>query len=456
VATTLQFADESTFLNPWDAQRVQNMARFFFASFWCIVFTGAVRKWIFPHNPLLYLLQDVPISLSYLYALRSGLFSRAYLLMSIVLLSLALTLQGLAQVIIIAHSIFVALVGLHHYLFYWPMLLIFPLCLTERYRRDFIRMNVWVSLPMSLLVLAQAVSPRNAWVNRTSEGDAFGLPGVDVARVSGTFNFVVFFAIWVTTVLALCLGEWLLRKERRVIQNRLLLTASTFACTVSILISGSRQTIYLAAIVLIGALMAAIILGSTRAVIAIMGVFLLVPLAGGLTYVVSPVEFDTVRERLLGERGAQDQHERLINTFTDFITLPKFTLVGAGIGLGVDASHVGNVNSYNFTYELSEGDVARNVMELGTPVGLSYIAFRFFFLAGMIFVAMGIVRSGSSPHVLPLACMLFAQGWADMTRAATMTSTQVMIGYSFIMGVQMYPDLYTLETPPSDFSMRSA
>ncbi len=456
MATITQTADEPTHLAPHDARRVRVMAGYFFASFWCIVFTGAVRKWMFPHNAALYLLQDVPIAFAYLYGLWSGLFSRSYLLLGIICLYMMLMLQGLAQIIIIPHNLFVALVGLHHYLFYWPMLLVFPLCLTEKFRRNFIRWNLWLSLPMGLLVLAQAVSPTNAFINRTSEGDAFGLPGVEVARVSGTFNFVVFFGLWLAIAFSCCLGEWLSHRDRRVFRNRLLLTACTVACTLSALISGSRQTIYFCAVALMGALIASFILGSSRAFGAILGLCLALPLIAGVTYLISPVEYDTVKDRLFGERGKQDQQQRIMAQFTGFLWEPKFSLIGAGVGMGVDASHVGDVNTYNYTYDLSEGDTSRNVMELGTPIGLVYLLFRFSFLLGMFFVAVKIVRSGSSPHVLPLSCMLFAQAWnADMTRAATMTSSQVMIGYAFILGVQIYPDQTSLEAPASEFHTRS-
>jgi hypothetical protein len=123
----------------------------------------------------------------------------------------------------------------------------------------------------------------------------------------------------------------------------------------------------------------------------------------------------------------------------------------------VDASHVGNANTYNFTYDLSETDTIRNVMELGTPVGLGYLSVRFAFLFGMIFVSIKIVRTGSSPHVLPLSFTLFAQAWnGDMTRNATMTSTQVMIGYAFILGTQMYPDAHSSLAPYSRVTAEDA
>jgi hypothetical protein len=442
--TTLQYVNEVTFEQPRDISRVRWMAGLYFASFWCILFTGAIRKWMFPHVAALYLFQDIPIFFAYLYAIRTGMYRLGSMFLGVLLLSVVVTLQALLQIMVLGHDLTIAVVGLHHYLFYLPMLLIFPLCLTEKYRRDFIRWNLLLSIPMCLLVVAQAKSPAGAFVNRTSEGDAMGLPGVEVARTSGTFNFVAFYGIWVGMAFALCMGEWLLRRERRVFQNSWLLAISTFSLTVCCLVSGSRQTIFLTGAALFGAFLAAIILRSPRALVAIGGIFLLVPIAGAFTYVVSPVEFNTVAERLTGERGAADSQNRILGNFYQFLTVPKFSLVGAGIGLGVDAAHFGSANAYTFTYDLAEGDTIRNVMELGTPVGYFYLMLRFGLIIGVILLSIRIVSSGSAPHVLPLSFILFAQTLADWTRAATMTSTQVMIGYAFILGVQLYPDSSSL------------
>jgi hypothetical protein len=449
--TTLQYANEITIENPQATTRVRVMAGYYFATFWCILFTGAIRKWMFPHVAALYLFQDIPIAMAYFYALRTGLFDLGPLFSGTILLGVVLAFQALAQIVLAGHDPIVAIIGLHHYLFYWPMLLIFPLCLSEKYRRDFIRWNLLLSIPMCLLATAQAQAPKQSFINRTSEGDAFGLPGVEVARVSGTFNFVAFFGIWVGIAFALCMGEWLLRRERRVFKSRWLLILSTFSLTICCLVSGSRQTIFLTAAALLGALMAAFVLRSGRALLVIGGVLFLLPLAAVSTYIISPVEFDTVNERLTGERGSADAQNRIVSNFYVFLTEPKFSLIGAGIGQGVDASHFGNTNTYNFTYDLSEGDQTRNVMELGTPVGYFYLLMRIGFLLGMIPVSVKIARSGTAPHVLPLAMILFAQAFAaDLTRAATMTSTQVMVGYAFILGARLYPDRAALDGSTSD------
>ena len=423
------------------------MARLYFASFWCIFFTGAVRKWLFPGVSAFYLLQDVPIFFAYLYALQSGLYSKGLIFFGILALSAVLALQTLLQVVGLGLNGVVAVIGLHHYLFYLPMLAIFPLSLTETYRRNFIRWNLRASIPMCVLAIAQSRSPVNAWVNRTSQGDAMGLPGADVARVTGTFNFATFLGIWAGMALSFCFGEWLLEHHRRSIHNRWVLILSTLCLSIIPLISGSRQVVLLCVLSLIGALIAAAMIRSVRVIIVTGAILLSLPCGALLTSVIAPTESAILQERFFGKSGSQDAQERVAGTFYSFLTQPKFSLIGRGIGMGVDASHFMSEDAYNFTYDLSEADTTRNVMELGTPVGLLYLTFRFSFMVAMIILSFYLVRS--SPHVLPLAFVLFGQVMADLTRNATMTSTQVMICYAFILGVQIYPGGENSEVVPS-------
>jgi hypothetical protein len=443
--------------NPQESASERMMARLYFASFWAVLLTGAVRKWLFPGVSVFYLLQDVPMGFAYLCALWTGLYVRGYLLLGILLISVLLTLQGILQVIVSGLSGVVAFIGLHNYLFYLPILVVFPICLIPKYRKSFVWWNLIISIPMCLLVIVQAESPKSAWVNRTTEGEAFGLPGVDVARVTGTFNFTVFYGIWVAIAVAFCLGEWLLPKERRAIQKPWLMIICTFAVNLCYLVSGSRSAIGLALASIIGGFVAALVKGSPRAVAALGAICLLLPIVAAATYVISPVEYDTVMERLTGEKGKADIQNRLEEGLVGWVIEPKFSLLGAGVGMGVDAAHIGNTDTYNFTYALSEADTIRTVMELGTLVGTIYMVTRIALLLGMVILAVSITRSGSSPHVLPLSFCLLAQAYqGDLTRGATMTATQVMIGYAFILSAYYYPDnIPSLELPAGDSLTRS-
>jgi hypothetical protein len=432
-----QFGDQMTFVAPAESITSKRVAQFFFACFWTIIFTGSVRKWLFPHIAAFYLLQDVPITLAYLYAFTKGYFSRGLLFLYIFFLGSLVTLQALLQIVVIGLSPLIAFVGLHHYLFYLPMMLIFPLGLTPKYRRNFIRWNLWITLPFFLLSIAQAMSSTGAWVNRTTEGDAMGLPGVDIARVCGPFNFAVFYGIWIGTALSMALGEWILPRDKRVFKNKFILPVSTFCLGIMALVSGSRQNILLCAGAVLGMGVAAILIRSFRVIAVILVVIISLPIAAGAVYIISPVEFATVQDRFTGERTSENLKDRLGASFYSWLTEPEISLIGKGVGMGVDAAHFGSSDAYNFTYSLSEADMTRNVMELGTPVGLLYEFSRIGMALGMILLAYSLVRV--SPHCLPLAFMLFGQVFADLTRAATMTFTQVMIGYSFIWAVYLYP-----------------
>jgi hypothetical protein len=457
LATALQFTDEVTVESPREIASIRRMAGFFFAIFWTVIFTGAIRKWMFPGVSIFYLLQDVPIGFSYMYALWSGLFNRNYLMLCTLLLGGVLTLQALVQIVVSGLSAVVAVVGLHNYLFYLPILFIFPVCLTVKYRKDFVRWNLLLSIPMCALAVAQSVLPKQSFINRTSEGEtAFGLPGADVARVSGTFNFTAFYAIWVAMAVALCMGEWLLPKERRTIKSLWLLVLCTFTVNLCHLLSASRTAILYSVIAILGAMVAAVVLGSNRAILAIAGICVMVPVAAGMTYLISPDEFNIVQERFTSSHNVDEGKTRVEGDLLGFVTIPDFSLIGAGIGMGVDAAHLGNADTYNFTYELSENDMTRTVMEAGTPVGLLYALTRLSFLVGMVFLSIRLVRAGSSPHVLPLSFFLLAQGYqGDLTRAATMTASQEMIGYAFILGAYYYPDNASPEAAADDLVTRS-
>jgi hypothetical protein len=441
VATALQFADGMTVEYPQATASMRTLTTLYFLTFWAILLTGAVRKWVLPGVSAMYLLQDVPIGIAYFYALWRGLFDRGQLMLMILVMAAVITIQALAQIMFVGHPPLIAFIGLHNYLFYWPIILIFPAILTPEVRQRMVKLTLLLSVPMSLLAIVQNAMPKSAWINKTSEGEAFGVTGADVARVSGTFNFALYYGLWVMVAVSFCIGEWLLPKHRRVFKSTWMLILCTFTSNLCHLIGASRMIIMLAGVATVGGLVAAFLLRSTRAIAAIAGIFILLPVVGGITYIISPDEVNILVERFTSEHNVDEGKNRIALIAVGFATEPDFSFAGAGIGQGVDAAHVGNANAYQFTYTLSEYDTIRTVMELGTPVGLFYIAIRFGFILGMVVLAVRVVREGSSPHVLPLSFCLLADVYlGDLTRSATMTSSQIFMGYAFILGAYYYPD----------------
>lgn len=429
-----------------DLQR-RRLLQLFIASYLFIVFVGAIRKWLFPSFMALYFLQDIPILAAYIYAVTHKLYKLGFLAWSIFFLSVVLLAQSLLQFAVGNLSLKVALVGYHAYLFYLPMLIIFPFAMDARGRATFIRLYLLLNLPMSLLAVLQSRASAGAFINRTTGGKGFGGLGEDLARVSGTFNFAAFYAIWLSICFALCTSEWLLPQSRRSIQHRGVLFASTFGCLVSLAVSGERGAVGTAIIALTGLATVAVLLKNYRALLIIFVLPLAFPVAVGVSYLISPRMLNGFENRITNSHNVYRTQGRILNLMASFIP-PTTDPVGLGIGYGVDGSHVGEVGGYQFTYQLSETDLQRNYLELGVLAGLTYAAWRLFFCLGLILVSVRLAVENISPHALPLALIIFGQAYVgDWTRNATMTVTQDFLAAAFILGAFYFQDDY-----PADIS----
>ena len=439
MATALQFAEEAR-VETFERPHVRTAARLLFATFWLIIFTGAIRKWMFPNLNVLYLLQDVPIAIAYLYALMTGQFTRSLVLIGIAILSVILVLQTLLQIVLIGLSPFTAIVGLHHYLFYLPMMVVFPVVFDADLRRDFVRWNLFLALPMCALGIAQSVSPSTAFVNQSSAGGSMMIPEGGISRGTGTFNFTSFYALWLGLAFALCIGEWLLPQERRSLKSRSLHIACTTAVLLAALVSAERTALGFLLVAVFGGILASVLLGATRPLLVMVMLIAMLPIGAGLTALISPDEYAAFNNRITNSDNIDDGKSRISNALVGFLVV-DFNPVGAGIGMGINAAHIGEAGGYDATYQLSEQDIIRTVMELGTFTGLIYAFVRIGFVVALILLAVSLVRRRCSPHVLPLAFVVFAQGYmGDMTRDGTMTTTQMMIGAAFILGVFYVPD----------------
>lgn len=416
----------------------RTLLRLFFASYWLVVFTGAIRKWMFPSHQIFYLLQDVPIAMTYLYALWTGLFTRSFLSLGVGLLSAVLIVHGLLQVVLIDLSMKVLLIGLHNYIFYLPMLLIFPLAMNPEGRRQFIRWNLLLNLPMTLLLLAQSRSSSTAFINRTTALKGFGGLEGDLARGTGTFNFVSFYAIWLAFVFALCMGEWLVPPERRAC-GRLLLVTSTLGALLSTIVSGERTSLAYAAIILVVAMFAASTLGAFRPMLITGGILLLLPGIILIATQLSPTMLRAFEARTTDSRNVQKSKGRIYDLLTGFIP-QRYDPIGAGLGVGSNAAHVGEIGGYGVTYTLNEVDLPRTIDELGTFTGSFYVAMRVGTGVGIVLLAMFLLVRQREPHALLLSILVLVSLYvSDLTRNASMTATQAFMAASFVFGTLYFP-----------------
>ena len=426
--------------------RQQTLLRLFFATYWLVVFTGAIRKWLFPTNQIFYLLQDIPLAIAYLYALWTGLFTRFFLALGVASLCAVLIAHGLLQVVLIDLPIKVLVIGLHNYIFYLPMLLIFPLAMTAEGRKKYIRWNLLLNLPMTLLVVAQSRSSATAFINRTTALKGFGGLGGDLARGTGTFNFVSFYALWLAIVFALCMGEWLIPQERRAC-GKLLLVASTLGALLSTAVSGERSSLGYAAIVMVVAIFAAATLRAFRPLMITGGILLFAPGILLISAILSPTMLRAFEARTTNAGNVQNSKGRILNLLTGFIP-QRFDPLGAGLGEGSDAAHVGEIDAYQVTYTLDETDLPRTIDELGTFTGSFYDLMRMGMAVGVVLLGVYLLVWQRYPHPLLLSVMVCMDLYiGDLTRNSTMTATQTFLAASFVLGALYFPQINLAATP---------
>ena len=415
------------------------LANLFMATWICVLLQGALRKWVFPGVAALYLIQDVPLTLAYIYALWKGLVWGGRLAWMCLLVSAVLAIQTTLQVIFGDLQLRTAVMGLHQYVYYLPILFLAPVCFNFKHRRRFIRWNMLITVPMALMAALQSRAPKGAWINRTSAGEDTGLGGLsgDHVRATGTFNFTVSYAIWCGFVVGLVMGEWLLAPQRRSFQSKAMLIICTMSAIVATLVSGSRVAVMLAALAFLGGFAAVIVTRNVRLIVRFSAVILLLPVLVVVSYFAAPASFQAVVDRFSGEGQQQGIEDRIDKMFTAFTWAAGYSGLGVGIGVGIPAANPGHV-----AFVLSENESIRIVQEMGTYTGTVLVLLRdwaglWLVLAG--FRALRLPLGHNLPHAVPLAfaaAPIIMAG--DLTHSAPVTATQEFFWSALILGALLF------------------
>jgi hypothetical protein len=425
---------------------------FYFTIAWVVILIqGAIRKWMFPNYGIFYLVQDVPIAFAYFYALRKGIVWVGGVMYFSVFLSLILFIQSFLQVIFIRYNILTVMVALHHYIFYIPMLFLIPACMTRKNVRKFLRFNLCVIIPMSLLAFAQALSPRGAWINRTAAGDeigqAFSVNGV-IARSSGTFNFTLPFSVWCGVATALVIGEWLLPPERRSFRSTAFLIANSIAITVATTTSGSRTAVFLAAGAFVGGFISVLLTRNVINMVRFSAVIVAVPVFLLIAYVVAPENIMALGQRFTDEGVQEEMTSRLEQMTVGFILEPSFSLLGHGMGAGIPAAesttrYLSNDAFWSFQEPyISEWDNIRSVQGLGSVVGVFVVFARYgasIIVLIAAYKALKLPGAESWPHALPIAFTIIPTlAIGDMIHSAPIQAPQVYYCAALICSALLY------------------
>jgi hypothetical protein len=413
----------------------------FMAGWICVLLQGALRKWAFPSlaKPL-YLVQDVPLIIAYGYAVLKGHIWAGKVALGCCLVALLLSMQTLAQLIFVDLQLKTAIIGLHQYIYYLPILFLFPMCLKHKEMRRFIRWNLLIIIPMGVLGTVQSRSGKSAWINRTAAGDetAFSIAGSTAIRATGTFNFTQSYSIWCGIAAALVIGEWILPPEKRSFKSRLLLIAFSISASMATMVSGSRTAILLGAGAFFGGLVAALLQRDQKLILRFVGIVLAMPVVAGLAYLLAPDAFTGNLNRLSHPENQREMSTRIEQLTVGFLSEPEFSFLGKGIGTGIQAASSSSTDPYSV--KLSEWDNIRGVQELGTFAGIALVMTRY--LAALLVIAAAVRAQLQRPgfaYALPIAFTVAPTlAIGDMWRTAPMVATQVFYFMALICGAILY------------------
>jgi hypothetical protein len=367
--------------------RLKLLRQLLWLYFWLLIFEGALRRWLLPglSTPLL-LVRD-PIALLAVIWAWPLISKRPWLAWLQPLLWIAPIALLLA--ITVGHGDMpTALFGTRILLLQLPLIFVFA----EVFNRADVIRFAWVtlglSIPMTLLLVAQSNLPETHFLNVGTGG--IGTAVFDGAagrfRPPGTFSFIngvsLFFSLAAASFFVLLYGAPISQR------GRLFCMVAGIALIVAVPVSISRSLLagYLQ---VTAALIAALLLSRSRIVPVLSGIaaiLVAIVIATATPAFQQTAEAFSTRWELAADAeadttdtaltsGAGVFQTRVLGSFLNPLTnLESIPLLGYGIGIG---TNLGSQRlSGELTFLVGEGAWEATLGELGLPLGLSFLIWR--------------------------------------------------------------------------------
>jgi hypothetical protein len=339
--------------------------------FWLLFGEGALRKWIFPSmsGPLLIVRDPVLIAI-YAMALAQGVFPLNRIVGTTIILGVV---SALASLCVFGH-LGVILYGFRTNFLHLPLIFLIPKVFNREDVYRFGRCLLWLSMPMTLLVVLQFVSPPGARINATAGGDLGGqlYAGGSHIRPPGIFSFVNGMVSFLSVVAAFLLGGFFEKKS----MPTWLRTAALPCLILSLAVSGSRAAVASVTITAASVLIVCLRnLARFRLVLAPAVLAYLAFLA--LSHIPVVQEgLEVQQERFETGGGVQEGIvARYLGAFGLSIEVAsRVPLFGLGLGLGTNAGAALLTGSRTFL--IAESEWPRVVAESGPILGYAYLLLR--------------------------------------------------------------------------------
>lgn len=389
-----------------EAQRVLVVRAVFFI-FLLSLIEGALRKWFLPSLAApLTLLRDPFVLALYAYCIANGLIRFRGIAQVWIGFAFLTALLGLGQYIVNGYGLVGWMLGVRTYWLYMPLAFL----VAETFRKEdvqkFIILNLWIAIPYAMLVAVQYSSPPSAFVNLGVGADEEGAVqlGDGILRPFGLFTYTGPNVDYTAAIISLLMAFYIGRTKIR--WRWLFLVVTGVAIGSMAVLTGSRSIYFLAgAIILVTSIGLITSRSSSRSLTKILGIITFVAFAGLVLVSLFPDMLDAMAQRFqVAEAFEGSIWARAMSGVFAWVE-PLFTapMLGHGIGLGAPgvASFIGlPALSYG------EGDLQRNLNELGLLAGLAMLALRFISSAWMLRLALRLAQKGNE-IALPLAGYAF-------------------------------------------------
>jgi hypothetical protein len=347
---------------------MRNLRLLVWVYLWLLLFEGALRKWIIPglQTPLL-VIRDPLVVWIYYEAYRNRLsFSNAFFVPNLVLA----VCTTILAVLFGQGNFAITLYGIHADFLQIPFIFLIPQIL---HRDDVIAMGrfiLYVSIPMTMLMILQFRASPDSLVNKGAYMTHYG-----TVRPSGTFSFIPGLVAFYATVASFLFFGYL---QARSYKNWLLV-AVTFCVLLACACSGSRSCVISVGIVVVAAILCVVIRGKGGMGILILSLLLAVLLPLLSTLSVFQDATDQLTRRFADAAAAGEGSEGMVNRYTGslldpFTNLDQFPFFGNGLGLGTNAAAGMLFGQREFIGP--ENEWGRLFFECGPVFGLLLCLFR--------------------------------------------------------------------------------
>lgn len=360
-----------------------------------LIFEGALRKWIVPalDTPLL-VVRDPLVMWIYFQAWRHRLsFNNAFFMPNLVLAAAT----ALLATIFGQGNVFVTVYGLRTDYLQIPLIFLIPQILD---REDVIAMGrflLYLSIPISALVILQFRSSPDSWWNRGAMETQYG-----TVRPSGPFSFIAGLVSFYALASAFLFFGYIQARMYKI----WLLAPVTFALLVASACSGSRSCLVSVGLVAVVAVLCVVTRrkGGIGIIVAAVLIALAIPVLSSFSVVQEGTEQLTQRfadTAAQGEdtRGFLDRYANtMLRPLSGLDTLPLF---GYGLGIGTNAA-AGMLRGHR-EFIGPEEEWGRLIFECGPIFGLLLCLFR---IALTVAIARRAYEAFHHGNVLPM--LIFA------------------------------------------------